>query len=114
MIYHSDLGAGVAAWTDLARQVPRFRSVVQLVQAGLYDQRRPLATAQIGFLSRRILGALRIWYFLLLLHLRRRGRTLVPVQHHGDPSLIVHDFPRRRFIVQLQRVYRLADYFRYG
>lgn len=114
MIYHSDLGAGVATRADLGRQVSRFTAMVELVQAGLYDQRRPLDTAQIGLLCRRILGGLRIRTLLLLLHLRGRGRTLIPMEHNGDPSLIVHDFPRRRLIVQLQGVDRFANYFRYS
>lgn len=114
MIYHSDSRAGVPRRGDLAGQVCRLAVIAELVQAGLDHQRRPLGTTQVGFLSRRILGGLGVLacLWLLLLHLRRRWRALVPVQYHCDSAFIVHDFPRWRLIVQLQRMDRLADYFR--
>lgn len=114
MIYHSDSRTGVPRRGNLAGQVRRLAVIAELVQAGLDYQRRPLSAAQVGFLSRRVLGSLSILarLRLLLLHLRRRRRTLVPVQHHCDSAFIVHNFPRWRLIVQLQCVYRLADYFR--
>lgn len=114
MIYHSDSRAGVPRRADLAGQMRRLAVIAELVQAGLDHQGRPLSAAQVDFLSRRVLGSLGILACLrlLLLYLRRRRRTLVPVQHHCDSAFIVHDFPRWRLIVQLQRVDRLADYFR--
>lgn len=114
MIYHSDSRAGVPRRGDLAWQMRRLAIVAELVQAGLDHQGRPLGATQVGFLSRRVLGGLgiRACLRLLLLHLRRRRRALVPVQYHCDSAFIVHDFPRWRLIVQLQRVDRLADYFR--
>lgn len=114
MIYHSDSRTGVPRRCNLAGQVRPLAVIAQLVQASLDDQRRPLSTAQVGFLSRGVLGGLGVLarLRLLLLHLRRRRRTLVPVQHHCDSTFIVHNFPRWRLIVQLQRVDRLTDYFR--
>lgn len=114
MIYHSDSRTAVPRRSDLAGQVRRLAIVAELVQAGLDHEGRPLSAAQVGFLSRRILGRLGVLarFRLLLLHLRRRRRALVPVQHHCDSAFIVHNLPRWRLIVQLQRVDRLADYFR--
>lgn len=114
MIYHSDSRTAVPRRGDFAGQVRRLAIVAELVQAGLDHQGRSLSAAQVGFLSRRILGRLGVLarFRLLLLHLRRRRRALVPVQHHCDSAFIVHNLPRWRLIVQLQRVDRLADYFR--
>jgi hypothetical protein len=33
---------------------------------------------------------------------------LIPMQHHGDAALVVHDLPRGSLIVQLERMDRLA------
>lgn len=39
--------------------------------------------------------------------------ALVPVQHNGHPAFVVHYFPRRCLVLQLQRMDRFADDFRY-
>jgi len=39
--------------------------------------------------------------------------ALVPVQHTGPAAFVVHYFPRRRLVLQLQCMDRFADDFRY-
>lgn len=60
MIYHSDSRAGIPRRGNLAGQVRRFAIIPQLIQTSLNHQGRPLSTAQIDFLSRRVLGSLGI------------------------------------------------------
>lgn len=81
----------------------------EFVETGLDDELRLLwwflAGAVLGFGESSSGGGRRR---------RRRRRPLVPVEHHCDSALVVHDFPRWRLIVQLQCVDRFAYDLRYS
>lgn len=109
MVDDRDLGRG--AVPESSRRGLMIMMLMMLVRFSfpvvLHQQTAHAQTVRRGLLMRRLLGRRRV---------HAAGATavpLVPVQHDRYPALVVHYFPRRRLVLQLQRVDCLANDFRY-